>query len=221
MLEPLEKTELFQLFAGNFSQDYYLFTDVDWDKPFIPQVVETYRKDCSPQQLEQAIKELNTLLALEYSEEQLKDEIFPELVIEMSMTKLGLTHQKFLIEVFNALKRHDNEGTHTQDRHLGKSERWLRDRIQKENLDEASSFHDYSAANLAQARFVKENKKEIEAWLKSKRKGTFVGEVKLNRNIGVYVPKRGKARQVKKAKVVLGKKNSELGYRAVTSFPIP
>ena len=221
MLEPLEKTELFQLFAGNFSQDYYLFTDVDWDKPFIPQVVETYRKDCSPQQLEQAIKELNTLLALEYSEEQLKDEIFPELVIEMSMTKLGLTHQKFLIEVFNALKRHDNEGTHTQDRHIGKSERWLRDRVNRENLDGASSFYDYPAANLTQARFVKKYKKEIDAWLKSKSKGTFRRTITVDRKIGIYVPEKGKARQVKKARVVLGKKASELGYRIVTTFPIP
>ena len=104
MLKPLGKTELFQLFAGNFSQDYYLFTDVDWDKPFIPQVVKTYKKDCSPQQLEQAIKELKTLLALEYSEEQLRDEVFPELVIEMSMAKLGLTHREFLIEVLKNLE---------------------------------------------------------------------------------------------------------------------
>ena len=62
---------------------------------------------------------------------------------------------------------HDDEGGHTDDRHIGKSERWLRDRINREGMKEASSFYDYPSANLTQARFVKENKKEIEAWLEN------------------------------------------------------
>ena len=88
-------------------------------------------------------------------------------------------------------------------------------------MDEASSFYDYPAANLTQARFVKKYKKEIDAWLKSKRKGTFAREIQTSKNIGIYVPKKGKVRHVKKATVVLGKNNSELGYRIVTSYPIP
>ena len=82
-------------------------------------------------------------------------------------------------------------------------------------MDEASSFYDYPATNLTQARFVKKYKKEIDAWLKSKRKGTFAREIQTSRNIGIYVPKKGKVRHVKKATVVLGKNNSDTEHHLI------
>ena len=94
---------------------------------------------------------------------------------------------------------HDNEGGHTQERHVGKSERWLRDRIDRESLDGASSFYDYGAANLTQARFVKKYKKEIDAWLKSKSKGTFRRTITMDREIGIVVKRNGSVKKTKKA----------------------
>lgn len=89
-------------------------------------------------------------------------------------------------------------------------------------MKEASSFYDYPSANLTQARFIKENKREIEAWLEnSEITGTFVKDIQMSRNIGIYVPRNGKTRFTNKAKVVLGKDNSELGYHVVTSYPVP
>jgi hypothetical protein len=116
---------------------------------------------------------------------------------------------------------HDEEGGHTDKKHIGKSEQWLRDRIRREGLDEASSFYDNSIANLTQAKFIGKYKKEIDAWLKSNIKGTFARNITMDREIGIYVPKKGRVRHVKKATVVLGKNESELGYRVITSYPKP
>ena len=43
----------------------------------------------------------------------------------------------------------------------------------------------------------------------------------MDREIGTVVAGKGKARPSNKAKVVLRKDNSELGYHILTSFPIP
>ena len=119
------------------------------------------------------------------------------------------------------LQGHDDEGGHTDDRHIGKSERWLRKRINRENLDEASSFYDYPAANLTQARFIKKYKKEIDAWVKSDKTENFVEDIEMNRNIGIHVPKNGKVNDTNSARVVLKKDSSELGYHIRTSYPVP
>lgn len=43
----------------------------------------------------------------------------------------------------------------------------------------------------------------------------------MSRDIGIYVPRNGKTRSTDKAKVVLAKDDSELGYHVVTSYPVP
>ena len=117
---------------------------------------------------------------------------------------------------------HDDEGGHTQERHIGKSERWLRKRLaDNPDMDDASSFNTEANANLTQARFIKKYKKEIDAWLKSKSTNVFNRTITMDREIGIVVPRHGRVRTSKRARVILGKKNSELGYRAVTSYPIP
>ena len=88
-------------------------------------------------------------------------------------------------------------------------------------MDVASSFDTEANANLTQARFIKKHKKEIDAWLKGKRNNVSRRAITMDREIGIVVPKRGRVRTTKKARVVLGKKESELGYRIVTSYPIP
>ena len=43
----------------------------------------------------------------------------------------------------------------------------------------------------------------------------------MDRVVGNVTPKKGKTRTTKRAKVVLKKDDSELGYYILTSFPIP
>ena len=82
------------------------------------------------------------------------------------------TEKPDVTNVFESNRRdldsHDAAGGHTRERHVGKSTEWLRQRIQNTpGLTEASSFDNAARANLTQARFVKENKEEIDIWLKS------------------------------------------------------
>ena len=105
MLKPLQKTKMADLFGIYFCQDYDLFTDVDWEKPFIFQVVSSYKNDSTRTELTEVIEELATLIAYEYTEDKLKNKVFPDLGIEMSMSKLGLTHREFLEKVLEELER--------------------------------------------------------------------------------------------------------------------
>ena len=117
---------------------------------------------------------------------------------------------------------HDAEGGHTRDRHIGKADQWLRNRQREDGIKDSSGFTNSAAANLTQARFVKAYKKEIKEWLGNKKATRpFVGTITMNRVIGTAVPGKGKARPTKKARIVLAKDGSELGYHIVTSFPIP
>lgn len=117
---------------------------------------------------------------------------------------------------------HDNEGGHTRDRHIGKAEQWLRDRQINQNLKGSSSFHSDAHANLTQARFVKQYRKEIREWLNDKDADLrFAEDITMDREIGTAKTRKGKLRSTNKAKVVLKKDNSELGYHVLTSYPIP
>ena len=82
----------------------------------------------------------------------------------------------------------------------------------------ASSFNTEANANLTQARFIKENKKEIQKWLQSDTKSAFGGTITMDREIGIVVKPSGNVKKVRKAFIYLGKKESELGYRIVTSL---
>ena len=120
------------------------------------------------------------------------------------------------------LRGHDKAGGHTRERHIGKPDQWLRDRQRNENLDDASTFTNNAVGNLTQARFIKMYKKEINEWLKDKtNKQRFVREITMDRETGKVKSGKGKIRSTNKAKMVLVKENSELGYRIHTSFPIP
>ena len=117
---------------------------------------------------------------------------------------------------------HDSEGGHTGEMHIGKSPEWLRERVMSDpDVKRASSFDTRANANLTQARFVKENKVAIEKWLKSPTKSAFGKKITMDREIGIVVKRNGSVRKTKRAFVYLGKKDSQLGYRIVTSYPIP
>ena len=117
---------------------------------------------------------------------------------------------------------HDDEGGHTDERHIGKSDQWLRNRNQRETKPKSSTFTNEAIANLTQARFVKKYKKEIKEWLVDSSKiRNFAKDITMDREIGIIVSKKGRTRTTNKAKVVLKKDNSSLGYHILTSYPVP
>jgi hypothetical protein len=116
-------------------------------------------------------------------------------------------------------------GGHTIERHVGKSESWLRKRIETDptlRIDGvASSFRNETIANRTQGQFIKQNKQAIIDWLKGESNRPFTDVVKMKEPIGIVV-ERSKSGFVEttKARIVLVKDNSEHGWHILTSFPI-
>ncbi|MBA3786614.1 MAG: hypothetical protein H0X15_13955, partial [Acidobacteria bacterium] len=110
---------------------------------------------------------------------------------------------------------------HTTLKHVGKSERWLQDRIRLEGVESASSFYNKSVGNRTVGRFVKENKNAIQQWLKSKKTDPFKAVIDMKEDIGLVVNSNKKgtplaAEKATKAEIVLVKDNSEHGWHLVT-----
>ena len=109
----MQTKELERFFTPYFGQRYELFTEVDDNKPFVPQVVASFKKDCSIDEVEKTIEELKKLIALNYSEEKLEDEIYPSLGINIYVPAFELTHKEFLMEVLKELESKDNRDIYT------------------------------------------------------------------------------------------------------------
>lgn len=120
---------------------------------------------------------------------------------------------------------HELLGGHTVERHVGKSERWLRERL---NTDPAlraegfaSSFYDKATANRAQMLAVKTYKSQIEEWLKGGGGLPLPLEIDTGEPAGVVV-KRGRSGSLvsSKALVVIVRDNTTQGWHVLTSYPI-
>jgi hypothetical protein len=118
---------------------------------------------------------------------------------------------------------HEGDGLgHTVERHVGKSDNWLRRRLQNNpGMDAASTFTSEAAANRAQAAFVKKHKAEIAEWLKGSSRqmtkefdtGIFVGRVL----------EKGKSSAVTTKEVfILIRRNPDVpqGWYFHTSYPV-
>jgi hypothetical protein len=112
---------------------------------------------------------------------------------------------------------------HTVERHVGKSENWLKQRLEENpGLTKASSFRNEEIANRVQGRFVKRHRAEIDAWLKSG-EDTFRGTIDMGEHVGTVV-ERGKkgshvTTQTSKATLILRRDDSPQGWHFHTSFP--
>ena len=70
----------------------------------------------------------------------------------------------------NATERHDLEqdeslGGHTLERHIGKSDAELRERLENESISADSTYTDRATAEMAVAAAIHENSRRIESWL--------------------------------------------------------
>lgn len=114
---------------------------------------------------------------------------------------------------------------HTIEKHVGKSDNWLKQRLLDEPKTElASSYRNKEAANKTIAKFVKENKAEIEEWLKSG-EHRFEKDITMEEPIG-NVLGRGKGGapvdksiETARAWVTIIRDNSSKGWHVETSFP--
>jgi Bacterial CdiA-CT RNAse A domain len=116
---------------------------------------------------------------------------------------------------------HEDGGGHAVERHVGKSENWLQKRLAEDSkLPAASSFSNEQAANRTVGQFVKQNRPEIAAWLKTK-KHRFEGEIIMEDPIGLVLNRgTGKAIESHKAWVVIVRDSSKQGWHIQTAFPI-
>jgi hypothetical protein len=63
------------------------------------------------------------------------------------------------------LERDEALGGHTLDRHVGRSEKELRDRLDNESISAASAYTDRATAEMAVAAAIHENSRRIDSWL--------------------------------------------------------
>jgi Bacterial CdiA-CT RNAse A domain len=147
--------------------------------------------------------------------------------------ELKTTVAKTIEETYGIRKTIDLDeilGGHAIEKHVGKTDSWLRKRLLTDSTAEAAStFRNKEVANRTVAQFVKENRAEIEAWLKNPKSSPILQkEVKMNESVG-NVLARGKGNapnsksfQTDKALIVIVKDSYAVqGWRVETAFPVP
>ena len=119
----------------------------------------------------------------------------------------------------------DHEGPglgHTRERHIGKSDNWLKQRLADDpNLENASTFFNEAGANRAQGLLVKKHKLDIDRWLQG-RDSQLTFSFDVGSVVG-SVLERGKARSEPSSKVffLLRRTSSQpQGWYFHTSFVI-
>ena len=120
------------------------------------------------------------------------------------------------------IQDHEEGKGHTIEKHVGKSDNWLRKRLRDDPaIEAASTFTNEATANRVQGRFVKQFRSEIDEWINTGR-GTFTREIELDFPIGRVI-QRGNhhSESSSKALIVLIKNRSEHGFQILTSFPVP
>lgn len=63
------------------------------------------------------------------------------------------------------LARDEQRGGHTLQRHIGKSDKELRERLETESISTDSTYTDRATAEMAVAAAIRENKNKIDRWL--------------------------------------------------------
>lgn len=118
---------------------------------------------------------------------------------------------------------HELLGGHTIERHVGKTERWLKERLNSETLlESASTFYNKDIASRAQLRAVQLYGKEFDEWARSNYSFPITRTIDMGEDVGIVVT-RGKAgaQATTKVEVRIVKDNTERGWHIVTAFPIP
>lgn len=116
---------------------------------------------------------------------------------------------------------HEAAGGHTLERHVGKTEAQLAQRLASETrIPAASSFTDRSVAEAAIGEAMNRNQNAIDSWVKS-RGNRYTIDYNTNRIIGITLRRRAsKASSASRLKIVL-QRSAKLppGYFILTAYP--
>ncbi|GGJ98565.1 hypothetical protein GCM10011394_04520 [Luteimonas terricola] len=119
------------------------------------------------------------------------------------------------------LEAHEEAGGHLIERHVGKSEEWLVDRVRRDNISAASSFRDIDEAEHFVAATLSEHQDRIDAWVDGQGGNRLVVDASFDASTGISV-KRGdsSAEDVFSVRLVLERSDRlDTGYRIVTGYP--
>lgn len=156
--------------------------------------------------------------------EQIKNKYGTDFLKELKETRTGYVENLYETGRRN-IDVHDLFGGHNREQHIGRSENWLRNRLDTDpslkDTKYASSFRNEEVANRVLGKFVKQYEKELETFLKTPNKGKLeivfeTGEPSLG--LGV---KRGKSGtwDSTRAYVMIVKDTSEKGWYIHTTYP--
>ena len=111
---------------------------------------------------------------------------------------------------------------HTIERHVGKSEEDLKNRLKNDKVSAASTYYDKETATKAVKDSLKQHDKEIQEWLKNSKEARLVLNTTHSFPVGKTVIKKNmnvKDKLVKTVTVLARDKSGELGYKIITSYP--
>ncbi|MGO1541945.1 MAG: RNase A-like domain-containing protein [Luteimonas sp.] len=119
------------------------------------------------------------------------------------------------------LQAHEDAGGHLIERHVGKSEQWLVDRVRNDNISAASSFRDLPEAEYFVSQTLGENQGDIDAWLDGSGGNRLVLDASFDATTGISVARgESHAEDVFSVRVVLERSDRlDIGYRIITGYP--
>ncbi|WP_187775842.1 RNase A-like domain-containing protein [Luteimonas suaedae] len=119
------------------------------------------------------------------------------------------------------LQAHEDAGGHLIERHVGKSEQALVDRVRSENISAASSFRDLPEAEHFVAATLTEHGERIDAWLGGEGGNRLVVDARFDASTGLSVARgESRAEDVFSVRLVLERSDRlDIGYRIVTGYP--
>ena len=119
------------------------------------------------------------------------------------------------------LEAHEEAGGHLIERHVGKSEQWLLDRVSRDNISAASSFRDLPEAERFVSATIADHQARVDAWADGSGGNRLVIDTTFDASTGISVSRGDtSAVDVFSVRLVLERSNQlDIGYRIVTGYP--
>lgn len=119
------------------------------------------------------------------------------------------------------LEAHEQAGSHLIERHVGKNEAQLLERLRSENISASSSFRTLPDAERYVAGTIVQNQEAIDAWLDGDGGNRLVLDGRFDSSTGISVARGDEhAEDVYSVKLVLERSDKlGIGYRIVTGYP--
>ncbi|CAI1641024.1 Uncharacterised protein [Serratia grimesii] len=133
------------------------------------------------------------------------------------------TGQSSTIVPGGGLAAHEKAGGHLIDRHVGKTEAELFDRVSTGNTKTASTFTDRATAEAVTSKVIDSNQSKIQSYLSGSQKGYLELDYQSSAAIGISVT-RGATSAVPatNARIIIGRDPSMPdGYKIITGYPTP